>query len=79
MLIEKSSEGDLEKIKQVFAYISQESISLKEIGRNSNELEKILNIIMSFIRTWGFTRIKTNICIRQPRKHQRRRNGSQQQ
>ena len=41
MLIIKSAEGDLAKIKQILAYVKQENISVEEMGGISYEFKKI--------------------------------------
>jgi len=38
ILCQMSSKGDLEKIKQIFAYVNQEKISVEEMGVKNNEV-----------------------------------------
>ena len=40
MLIIKSAEGDLERIKQIFAYVNQENISVEEMGGITYEFKR---------------------------------------
>lgn len=40
MLSDMSEKGDLEKIKQIFAYVNQENISVDEMGVQNNEVNQ---------------------------------------
>ena len=71
-----SAQGDLEKIRQIFAFINQENITMEEMGVQTWEFKKNFpKLLCRMSKKKRFGENQTNICIHQPRKDHYGRDG----